>query len=154
MEFIVDRSQKDVERWRELQRKGFEQMSPEEKAEWLGPMKGCYGHTDMNRVERAVEALSAQLCEMGYLYHPTVKTDWARWSAPTKTDFERYLGNVAGLREVLPLYRDTPAAPTVEDRLNWSRANDIERILSDVEKMAAGINEIQYRAGEIFAGEV
>ena len=154
MEFITDRSQKDVERWKELHQKGFEQMSPEEQTEWLAPMKGCYGHTDMNRVESAVEALSARLSELGYLYHPTVKTNWARYSIPTKQEVERYFGNVAKLRELLSVYPDTPEAPTIGDKLNWSRANDIEKILSDIEKLADTLVQNRYYAGEIFAGEV
>lgn len=154
MEFITDRSQKDVERWKELRDKGFEQMSPEEQSEWLAPMKGCYGHTDMNRVESAVEALSARLSELGYLYHPVVKTDWNLWSAPTKRDFERYLGNVATMRKLLKVYADTPMAPTTGNRLDWNRANDIEKILSDIEKLADSMVQNRYYAGEIFAGEV
>lgn len=152
--YVTDRTAKDVARWKELRDKGWENMTAEERTEWLSPMKGCYGFTDMNRVESAVEALSARLSELGYLYHPTVKTNWARYSIPTKQEVERYYGNVAKLRELLAVYPDTPEAPTIGDRLNWSRANDIEKILSDVEKLADIVAQNRYYVGDIFAGEV
>lgn len=153
-EYITDRTEQDVARWKKLRDKGWENMTAEERSEWMGEMKGCYGHTDMNRVESAVEVLSARLCELGYLYHPTTKTDWKRGDSPTRADFERYLGNVENIRKQMKVYSDTPEAPTIGNKLNWSRANDIEKILRDIEKLTDSIVQNMCFAGEIFAGEV
>lgn len=152
---ITDRTAQDVARWKELHDKGWVRMSPAEQSEWLGEMKGRYSYTDMNRVESAVEALSARFVEGGYLTTPlTVKTNWNLWSVPTKNDMERYLGNVATLRSLVPVYTTTPNVPTVNQRLNHTRANDIEKILIDLDNILTQIPQGYYYAGEIMAGEV
>ena len=152
---IIDRTKQDVARWRELHDKGWDAMTAAERTEWLGEMKGRYNHTDMNRVESAVEALSARFVEEGYLASPlTVKTDWNRWSCPTLTDMERYLGNIERLRKLVPVYPTTPVTPTVKQKLDYNLANDIEKILVDLDDILTKIPQSVYRAGEIYSGEV
>lgn len=52
---ITDRTQDDVERARALCAKGWGNMTPAERAAYLGGLKGGYGPTDMNRVRGALE---------------------------------------------------------------------------------------------------
>ena len=51
---ITDRTTQDVERVKALQAKAWQDMTEEEKVEWLSPLKGSYNYTDLNRVEEAV----------------------------------------------------------------------------------------------------
>lgn len=155
LKFITDRTTRDVERWRHLHDKGWVNMSTAERNEWLGEMKGRYSYTDMNRVETAVETLSARLRELGYIHPPlSVKTDWSGLDCPTQGDMQRYYGNVAVLRSVSPVYKNTPVTPTVSQKLNYSRANDLEQILSDIDEITTKFPKAWYYAGEIFSGEV
>lgn len=155
MNMITDRTSLDVARWRELHDKGWEAMTEAERAEWLSPMKGRYNHTDMNRVESAVKALSDRFLDLGYLATPlTVKTNWTGADAPTFEDFERYFGNVRRLRSLIPVHSDTPIAPTVHQKLNYERANDLEKILVDIDEISKMVNQFRYFAGEIYSGEV
>ena len=118
-------------------------------------VKGRYGAVDMNRVESAVEALSARFVEDGYLTFPlSVKTDWNQQSIPTRADMERYLGNVATLRSLARVYPTTPAAPTVNQRMDYRKANDIEQILFDLRDILEKIPNSRFYAGEIYSGEV
>lgn len=118
-------------------------------------LRGSYNRDDMNRVEKAVVALSERMHEMGYHHDVlTTKTDWNYWSVPTRTDMVRYFGNVATLRGAIPVKRTTPAAPTVNGSFNYSRANDFERILADIDDILTGIPKAMYHAGEVFSGEV
>lgn len=152
---ITDRTEHDVARWRELHDKGWAAMTTSERSEWMGEMKGRYSFTDMNRVEGAVETLSARFINDGYLTTPlSVKTDWNRWSVPTKTDMERYLGNVETLRGLITVYPSTPATPTINQRMNYKRANDIEKILVDLDDILTKIPNSRFYAGEIYSGEV
>lgn len=152
---ITDRTEQDVARWKELHDKGWAAMTKAEQTEWLGEMKGRYSHTDMNRVESAVEDLSARFVEGGYLLSPlSTKTDWNLWSVPTRTDMERYLGNVATLRGLVTVYPNTPAVPTIDQRLNYERANDIEKILVDLQDILEKTPQSWFYAGEIYSGEV
>lgn len=152
---ITDRTSDDVARWKELHDKGWLGMTESEQIEWMGEMKGRYSHTDMNRVENAVKAVSSHFVENGYLTTPlSVKTDWNSLSIPTRADMERYLGNVATLRGLVPVYPTTPAAPTVNQRFNYERANDIEKILLDLNDIIIKIPQSWNRAGELYSGEV
>lgn len=152
---ITDRTKQDVARWKELHDKGWLAMTDAERKEWSGEMKGRYAATDMNRVENAVGVLSAQMVELGYLDAPlTVRTNWNMWSVPTRQDMVRYLENVATLRGLMPLYADTPEAPTINQKFNYERANDLEQILLDVDRMITSIPQSWFYAGEIMSGEV
>lgn len=152
---ITDRTEHDVARWRELHDKGWSAMTADERIEWMGEMKGRYSFADMNRVESAVAALSARFVKEGYLTSPlSVKTDWNHRSIPTRADMARYLGNIALLRGLLPGYPTTPDAPTIDQRMNYKRANDIEKILLDLDDILTKIPNSRFYAGEIYSGEV
>lgn len=154
LNLITDRTEQDVERWRLLQSKGWSAMTDKEKAEWQTALKGAYNYVDMNRVESAVEFLKNRLAEAGYYVSPEVKTIWTVSDHPTKADMDRYLGNVALLRSVLPMYLTTPKAPTTKKKFDYLVANDIEQILFDVDRLLTGINQSWYYAGDVFAGEI
>lgn len=155
MDLIFDRTSQDVERWKALHNKGWAAMSDAERSEWLSPMKGAYGVSDMNRVETAVKALSERLKALGYL-HPTltVKTDWAASDVPGIPDFDRYYENVDILRRSVPLPGSTPGTPTTAVRLNHQLANDVERILADIDIATRAIQNSWHYAGDIYSGEV
>lgn len=160
--YIFDRTSQDVERWKELRDKGLQNMTDLELQEWFGEIKttpaatkGMYTHNDMNRVEIAVSRLSERLSELGYT-HATLstKTDWARYSVATRNDMIRYYGNVKTLRDSIAVYANTPTAPTVGARLDYKLANDIEKILKDIDEITTNLTKTWIYAGEIVSGEV
>ena len=154
LSLITDRSERDVERWRMLHNKGYAALTEAEKAEWDAGMKGAYNHTDMNRVESAVVFIANRLKEAGIYVEPIVHPEWHVGDHPTREDMIRYYDNIALLRKALPLYKTTPAAPTTSKRLDYLAANDIEKILSDLDRQITAINQSWYYAGDVFAGEV
>ena len=154
LNLITDRTQRDVERWRLLHSKGYDALTDAEKAEWQTAMKGAYNYVDMNRVESAVAFVANRLSELGYFISPEIKATWNVTDHPTKADMDRYLGNIALLRAVLPLYQTTPKAPTTSKKMDYLVANDIEKILSDLDRQIAAINQSWYYAGDVFTGEI
>lgn len=162
MEFITNRTLEDVERWKTLRDKGWLAMTEAEKSEWLGEIattpsaaKGMYTHVDLNRVETAVEAIASQLRELGYTpLISSVKTNWTYRDAFWVEDAERYIQNVAALREASIVFPDTPEAPTVGKKLDYNLANDIEKILEDINRVCENIPKSWYHAGEVFMGEI
>ena len=91
--------------------------------------KGAYNYSDLNRVERAVAELSDML-GLGL----ATKTDWAMWDIPTASDMERYLGNVALIRQQFENEITIPALPLSMNKLTYTDANNIELVLSAVYK--------------------
>lgn len=160
--FITDRNIYDVNRWELLREKGWPRMTEEERKEWFGEIettpaasKGMYTHNDLNRVEKAVELILQRFQEAGYeTPEMEIKTDWVYQDKITKADMERYLQNISILREFLIVFPDTPAVPSIDARLDYKLANNIEKILKDVYCIADGIVRSRYYVGEIISGEV
>lgn len=144
-ELITDRTQNDVDYAKTLSEKGWSRMTDEEREEWLNGLKGAYNHTDLNRVERAVEELSA-LFELNL----TTKTDWTAWDIPKQSDMDRFLGNIRKIISISAAYTDTPTLPQSMSRLTYGGANDIEKILMDI----SAIEPTLFRCDEAYCGEV
>ena len=154
LHLVIDRTAKDVARWQQLRDKGWSHMTPEEQAEWSGAMKGAYSHTDMNRVESAVQLLSGRFTALGYPYFPEVKTDWKATDLPTRADMDRYFGNVEGLRNLIGIFAATPMVPTTGNRLDYIMANHLEKNLMDLDRVYRNLTQSWSESGEIHAGEV
>ena len=135
MELITDRTQADV---------------------LLQTAKGRYGAEDLNRVERAVQALQrlAQQTDI----HPglVTKTDWAftnvfspeQW--PTELQMQRYLENV---RKLCTAFGIPAQLPQTMGQLSWEDANRIEYALEQVYMRIENILQAFRFSGEVFAGE-
>lgn len=182
LNLIYDRTQADVARIKNLNAKGWANMTADEKAYYLsGVVKGAYNAADINRVSTAqatlkeyFDALPPELGEyraaaidgviatleyddryydfdgdvlpeeleaVSYKYPveiETVKTDWTANDYPgTMTDEDNniydigyYLTNVDILREVLQI--TAPETPTSLENLTYVKANDIEKILTEI----------------------
>ena len=162
MNMITNRTAYDVERWRNLRDKGWANMSTSERQEWVGEIlptpaasKGMYTHNDLNRVENAVKNVVELLKKIGIdAPHMTIKTDWTYRDRLTDSDIERYFSNISTLRGLFEVYDNIPKAPTVNDKLDFNIANNIEKILVDVEGITIKIISSRYYSGEIFLGEV
>ena len=85
--------------------------------------KGAYNYSDLNRVERAVEEISDRAG-----LNLTTKTDWGMWDIPTMADMNRYLGNIATIRNHFAIQTSIPASM---NNLTYAQANNIELILSE-----------------------
>lgn len=159
---IYDRTAADVERWRVLRDKGWSGMSEKERQEWLGEIvptpaasKGMYTHNDLNRVERAVGAILELIRSAGYKPPElNIKTDWTYQDALWRGDIDRYYSNVETLRSFLAVFPSTPNVPSADTPLDYRLANDIEKILADVNSIFANMVQSRYYTGEIYSGEV
>ena len=161
-ELITNRSQDHVTLLNRLRRKPWSSMTASEQAAWTNgeAALGAYNYTDLNRVETAV----SELAEMLGLNLVT-KTNWTMWDIPTRSEMERYLGNVAAIRNACPEGMPVPDLPNSMSHLTYEGANIIEATLwlayvavnngfvnPDV---PGGSEDADYiRSGEIYSGEV
>lgn len=139
---VTDRTQADVERVKALAAKGFAAMTAAERAEWLAGMKGAYNASDMNRVGTALNYLAGRLgaiCGKSIVAWPA-KTDWAVTDIITASQAEAYRKQVQSIRDALAYPEGTPDAPGL-DRLTYTGANDIERILALCEELIDNITK-------------
>lgn len=139
---IIDRTQRDVDRWEYLKNKNWDSMTLDERNEWSSSPKGSYGHTDLNRVGEAIQYVADQFRDAGYIVDlKPVKTNWTIHDKPTLTQFTNYLDNVSILKAILSEFPGTPSTPSDMYKLTYQEANAIEQILVDIEIMLQTMRE-------------
>ena len=136
---ITDRTAAYVARVEELAAKGFAAMTADERAEWLTGMKGAYNASDLNRVGTALNYLAGRLAPLcGKNIQWSAKTDWSLTDVITASQATVYRKQIQNVRNALTYPSGTPAAPEI-DRLTYTGANDIERILTLCETLIDNI---------------
>lgn len=151
---VTDRTEADVSRFSELRDKGWAEMTAAERAEWVAGMKGAYNASDLNRVASAMSYLSQRFASAGYSVPVSSPTDWANGDIPRKDDLDTYLDDLRRIRAALAVMDTTPTAPGSMDYLTWAKANDIEKILVDVDDALGRLLLSTFYSGEIYSGEV
>ena len=154
MNLITDRTGQDVDRVKFLATKAFQDMTEEERAEWLSPMKGAYNYTDLNRVEEAVAYVAERLYEFGYLTNLPITRSWSAGDIPTESDLAKYLSNVERLRGAIAVWASTPATPTQTNGFGVNEANALEQILVDVDLVLTHISQAWFYSSDLYSGEV
>lgn len=115
-----------------------------------GTTKGYYNYTDLNRVESWCEYLANLLTSYSYSVSITIKKNWNMSDLPNTTDMERIRSNINALKTAFYAYTDVP------ENLNYmtiEKANDIEKILSEIDNLIKNmINCFRY-SNTFSAGE-
>lgn len=119
-----------------------------------GTEKGFYNASDLSRVGAACGYVAGRLRACGYAAEVVAKIDWTMADIPTESDCARYLENVRVLRDVLALGDGTPGVPESMEFLDCMQANDIEKILEDVDDSIVRMMAAYCYAGEIYGGEL
>jgi len=152
--FVYDRTQADVDRVKELNRKYLSgEITEEEKEEWSTGingkfgLKGAFNLSDIIRNENNCKIIGGMLAA-----NVSVK-EWQYGDIPRESDYERMRGNVSKIRSAYMVHADTPEVP---DRpLNtYGKWNDMEKILHDVYHICMrNRNNYYYCGTELYAGE-
>ena len=115
-----------------------------------------YDWTDMNRVAEAMEYVAERLQSCGWNITVNPRR-FTREDFPTEAVFEHYIKQIRKLHNTLTLFLTTPAVPSVSrgrPYMTVQEANDIEKILLDIEDMVRRTEAAYYYSGDVFAGEV
>ena len=153
MNLITDRTVADAQRKRELAAIGYDDMTADEKTEWNAGLKGAYNAADLNRVGQACADLYTALTGAGYAVsgYVALKTDWTNSDRPTKAQLTTYLSTVSAIKAVLPAVTDLPS--TMKS-LTYEGANNIEKLLVEVDDILNRIIAVYVRSGEWNSGNV
>ena len=82
-----------------------------------------------------------------------ISGDWQYGDTMLESDVLLYLANIAALRDVITLPPDVPPIPTIDRWIDWMAANDIERIVYELDRMIYGIVPLFRRCGTFRAGK-
>lgn len=161
---VYDRTAEDVAEVRRLLAKlDFETgdgLTAAEQAKWDAGLKGAYNFTDLNRVESAAKLLAAALTSAGYPVEvtPVLKgnkaedREWQEGDIVRRAQWTTYLDNVQRLRDAYYTLAETGELPAPGDKLKYTGANTIEKVLADIDLLLDGMKSIYRRAGTFTAG--
>ena len=136
---VTDRTQADVDRVKALAEKGFAAMTSDEQADWLAGLKGASTASEVNRVGTALNYLAGRLAPLcGKNIQWSAKTDWSMTDVITAPQAAVYRKQIQDVRDALTYPDGTPAVPEI-DRMTYTGANDIERILALCETLIDNI---------------
>lgn len=155
---ITDRIQADIEELLTILSK--EDQTEEELIQLAQTSyKGAYNETDMNRVTTAAEFLSDSLYSRGYI-NPYVPVNpepgrdyWVKENKPTLEQSKGYVSNVKRIRETFHFVPDLPEAHSDMQSFTFQEANNLEKILVQVESMFQWMDKSYLMAGEAMCGE-
>ena len=116
--------------------------------------KGTYNASDLNRVGAAMNYVADRLTSQGYAVAISPKTDWQPSDWPTPQTMEQYLDDLNELRRQFTVMESTPKVPADMVCLTVDEANDIEKILEDIDLLLTNIAAGWLYSGEIYSGEV
>ena len=151
---IFDRTLADVEKVIEIKnkiRKNEPLAANEEAAYFSGELKGGYTYTDLNMVEAAMLTISNLLNECGYSNNIVTKVNWGVSDIFTAGDMGRWESNLNTLRGIFSEYGDTPLTPN--SFRPYTNANDIEKILYDLNELIIKMKQNWRYANDVIAGE-
>lgn len=116
--------------------------------------KGTYNASDLNRVAASMNYVAGRLESAGYATHISPKTGWKddEWVDPAAQAV--YLGYLAELRSQFAMMQTTPPVPNDMEKLTYQEANDIEKILEDIDRLLANASRAWFYSGDIYASEV
>lgn len=112
-----------------------------------------YNASDLNRVGDAVRYLAKRFTDYGYAVAVSPKADWSESDTPTAGQMETYRLNIANLRAVIAIMASTPEMPETMRALNYVKANNIERILLDLDTLITNMSQAWFFSGDLYAGE-
>ena len=152
---ITDRTKQDTDRVLTLSARWLQgTLTPSERLEWSMNMKGAYNASDLNRVGAAVARITERLAAAGIFIQTVGKTDWTEADYNNEAALDYYLKDVSLVRGALAVLDTTPPVPDDLQGLTWIEANNIEKILEDVDMLITNMMLAWYYAGDIYAGEV
>lgn len=118
--------------------------------------KGNYNASDLNRIESWMEYLKELLHEYGYHTWFETKTDWevGLGKPNMTTEINRIKTNLQKLKDCFYNIQGTPNVPSTSDvSINYSKANDIEKIMVDIDNLIPKIESAFRYADFLYAGE-
>lgn len=157
---ITDRTQRDVDGAKRLNannggsKLGIGKLGSFVIGSLNGYLKGAYTAEDKNRVGNAVNDLSERFYDAGYEKTQTAKTDWTDGVEPTESDLLTYLDIIGKIRDKITVLESTPTVPSDMRFFRYEEANDIEKILVDVDLLLNNSQNAVFYSGDLYGGEV
>lgn len=154
-DLITDRTREDALRVLSLAAKwSRDTISDSEILEWNMNMKGAYNASDLNRVGAAVTRITERLASAGIYIATVGKSDWTEEDYNNAEALDYYLKDISLIRGAIAVSSATPPVPDDLQNLTYIEANNIEKILMDLDFLITQMRKSFFYSDEIASGEV
>jgi hypothetical protein len=143
-ELIYDRTYEDIEEAKQYVRDNVPFPNDNLRYSW--------DYRALNRTEQAMEYVDSIFKELGYYKNMRFKTDWLN-DEITREEANRYIENLKTLREFILMPSETPATPTSMNGMTIERANNIEKIIFDINFVLEALQKNLIRSGVANCGQ-
>ena len=143
-ELIYDRTEADLEIPKACKKQNIPYPSDNLRYSW--------DYRALNRTEQAMEYLNQIFKELGYFKAMEFKTNWTDEEI-TPEQANRYINNLRTLREFIIMESTTLVAPNTINGMSIDRANDIEKILHDIDLVLQHVIANFRYANDLYCGE-
>lgn len=133
--------------------KNGETLSPTEEELVRKGLRGTYYFKDLNRVESACKDVMNRLKNYGYYVNIETKTDWNNEDILSIEQFNRIKDNLNELKQSYYVLSNTPIITTGKKTINYRDANDIEKILFDIDYLIKSMERNIIRCGVATCGQ-
>ena len=107
--------------------------------------KGYWNISDLNRIEKAIKEMS------DYLNLGLITKTWILGESISLSEYNLIYNNINAIRLAWYSATDTPPTPTA-NCFNYSKANDLEKILSDMIDFKISKETDKTYSGQIYSG--
>lgn len=115
--------------------------------------KGTYNKEDLNRVISACDEIAAELTAAGFPVSLTwLRSTWTVANIPTVEEMQNYLDNIALIKAAIP--NAATSIPASMSYLDYIGANNIEKMLFEIQSLIENMGAIYPRAGVWNSGAV
>lgn len=149
---ITDRTDLEVYEANQLDGIKYADMTVEQKAAYSSG-RGAYRHTDANRVGQACAEIYA--IAQAYSYdipgYVPLRTDYTAETRPTPAEMTQYLATVNAIKTA---FSGSQTLPQTMRFITYEDANNIEKLLAEVNDIMERMLSVFVRSGMYFSGAV
>lgn len=154
LNLIYDRTQTDVNTAGSIRAKyqALRDWSGLTEAETAQLERGTLTNVTLNRVANAVATLTSALNVAGYTVETTSQS-FSEADRLKRSEYSTYLSNIQTLRDALSVRASTPELPAADAKLDYIGANNIEKILANLDELIGWMNFSRKYCGTFAAGQ-
>ena len=154
LNLIYDRTTEDVSTASSIRVKyqALRDWSGLTEAEITQLERGMLTNVTLNRVANVVSMLASALNAAGYTVETTSQS-FSETDRLKRSKYSVYLSNVQALRDAIAVRASTPELPAAGAKLDYVGANNIEKILADLDELLGWMTYSRKYCGTFAAGQ-
>lgn len=114
--------------------------------------RGNYNISDLLRIEKWTIFLSELLKSYGYYVETNTRTDYNLDYIPTQEELDRIKNNIINIKKAYYSLQTTPTITTGKKTINYKDANDMEKILFDIDYLVEKMEESFKYSNTFYSG--